>query len=49
MRRLLDVVHREQVLEEARFDPRSIGAVLAGKVRLEGDHAAAHLEMFPQV
>lgn len=42
-RRLLDVVHREQVLEEARLDPRSVGAVLAGEVRLEGDHAAAHL------
>lgn len=37
------------MLEEARFDPRSVGTVLAGEVRLEGDHAAAHLQMFPQV
>lgn len=48
-RRLLDVVHREQMLEEARLDSRSVGAVLAGEVRLEGDHAAAHLQVFPQV
>jgi len=37
------------MLEEACFNPGSIGTVLAGEVCFEGNHAAAHLQMFPQV
>lgn len=47
--RLLDVVHREQVLEERCLDPRSVRAILAGEVCLKCNHPTAHLQMFPQI
>ena len=46
---LFDVVHGEQMLDEAGLDARAIGAVLAGEVSLAGDHAAAHLEVLAQI
>ncbi|KAH0553738.1 hypothetical protein KQX54_003840 [Cotesia glomerata] len=45
----LDVVHREEMLEEAGLDSGSVGAVAAGKVSVSGEHAAAHFEVLPEV
>ena len=46
---LLDVVHGEEVAQEAGLNTRTIGTVLAGEVALAGDGATAGLQMLAQI